>query len=65
MFTLGLATGALVEYTAYDQSYPWANNAASIAQDAWMIYYLQKNSDPAAEAWKWQVKAAPYVVNLL
>ena len=65
MFTLGLATGALVEYTAYDQSYPCANDAASMAQDAWMIYYLQKKSDPTAEAWKWQLKAAPYVVSLL
>jgi hypothetical protein len=54
-----------VEYTAYDQSYPCANDTASMAQDAWMIYYLQKNSDPTAEAWKWQLKAAPYVVSLL
>jgi hypothetical protein len=54
-----------VEYTAYDQSYPCVNDAASMAQDAWMIYYQQKNSDPIAEAWKWQLKAAPYVVSLL
>lgn len=65
MFALGLATGALVEYTAYDQSYPCANDAASMVQDAWMIYYLQKNSDHTEEAWKWQLKAAPYVVSML
>jgi len=54
-----------VEFIAYDQSYPCANDAASMAHDAWMIYYLQKNSDPTAEALKWQLKAASYVVSLL
>jgi hypothetical protein len=54
-----------VEFTAYDQSYPCANDAASIAQDAWMIYYIQKKSDPTASAWKWQLKAALFGVSLL
>jgi hypothetical protein len=65
MYALGLTTGALVEYTAFDQSYPCANDAASIAQQAWMIYYLKKRADPAAETWKWQIKATPYIVSML
>lgn len=64
-FGFGFLTGALVEWTAYDDSYPCLNDASSMLQDLYMMYYIRENSDPDLNDLNWQIEIAPYLINFL
>lgn len=42
-FAGGFVSGAVIEFAAYDNSYPCANDLASLAGDGQMMYYIYNN----------------------
>lgn len=45
-FGFGFLTGALIEWTAYDDSFPCLNDASQMLQDLYMVWYIRDNRDP-------------------